>query len=147
MILITATALALSACASSHHRRRIVPAAAPAITTTTTAAPPPPPTPSTTSAPPPPSTPAPTPSAAIPPVWRCVNRAEEGGHWSVRGARYSGGLGIMNAAWAEYRPASYPASAADASPAEQVAVARKILAVSGPGAWSTGAECGLRRGD
>jgi hypothetical protein len=59
--------------------------------------------------------------------WQKVAICEEGGNWHVRGSVYSGGLGIMNTNWTYYsRGLNYPASAADATPAQQVVVARRI---------------------
>ena len=59
--------------------------------------------------------------------WQKVCICEEGGNWHVRGSMYSGGLGIMNYNWTFYsRGLNYPASAADATPAQQVVVARRI---------------------
>ena len=59
--------------------------------------------------------------------WSRVSICEEGGNWSVRGSLYSGGLGITNHNWTYYsRGLGFPANAADATPVQQVAVAKRI---------------------
>jgi len=60
-------------------------------------------------------------------AWSRVSICEEGGNWHVRGSLYSGGLGITNHNWTYYsRGMGFPASAADATPVQQIAVAKKI---------------------
>ena len=67
------------------------------------------------------------PSAAVMAQWQRVAICEEGGDWHVRGSMYSGGLGIMNSNWTYYsRGLGFPASAADATPEQQVIVAQRI---------------------
>jgi len=62
-------------------------------------------------------------------AWTKVAICEQGGNWYVRGSMYSGGLGISNTNWAYYsRGMGVPASAADATPIQQIAVAKKINA-------------------
>jgi hypothetical protein len=62
-------------------------------------------------------------------AWTKVAICEEGGNWHVRGSKYSGGLGILNSNWTYYsRGMGFPASAADATPIQQIAVAKKINA-------------------
>lgn len=46
--------------------------------------------------------------------------------WMTRGPVYSGGLGISNLNWRAYGGAQFSASAADATPAEQIIVAERI---------------------
>ncbi len=59
-------------------------------------------------------------------AWSKVTVCEESGDWHVRGSEYSGGLGISNENWTHYRPADFPESAADATPYQQIAVAKRI---------------------
>jgi len=62
-------------------------------------------------------------------AWTRVAVCEEGGNWHVRGYKYSGGLGILNYNWTYYsRGMGLPASAADATPIQQIAVAKRINA-------------------
>jgi hypothetical protein len=65
-------------------------------------------------------------SDAVMAQWDKVAMCEEGGNWTVRGASYSGGLGISNTNWVAYGGTQYAYSAADATPEEQVAVAERI---------------------
>jgi hypothetical protein len=48
-----------------------------------------------------------------------VDVCEESGNWHVRGWTYSGGLGWMNGLWSMWKAKSFPASMADATPAQQ----------------------------
>jgi len=62
-------------------------------------------------------------------AWSRVAMCEEGGNWHVRGSLYSGGLGITNSNWRYFsRGMGFPANAADATPLQQIAVAKKINA-------------------
>jgi len=62
-------------------------------------------------------------------AWTRVAICEESGNWHVRGYKYSGGLGILNSNWTYYSAGmGLPASAADATPVQQIAVAKKINA-------------------
>ena len=62
-------------------------------------------------------------------AWTRVAVCEEGGNWHIRGGMYSGGLGISNTNWTYYsRGMGVPANAADATPIQQIAVAKKINA-------------------
>jgi len=84
----------------------------PPTTTTTTA-------PATTT-----TTPEVTPEVMA--TWEKVAICEEGGNWAVRGSTYSGGLGISNVNWVAYGGTQFAANAADATPEEQVIIARRI---------------------
>ena len=77
---------------------------------------------------------APPPPLVLPSVmaqWRKVNICEEGGNWRVRGSLYSGGLGITNRNWAHFGGYQFAQNAADATPEQQVVVARRIEASAG----------------
>ncbi len=56
-------------------------------------------------------------------AWTWVNHCEESGNWYVRGSTYAGGLGFSLANWAQFNTFGFPASAADATPEQQVRVA------------------------
>lgn len=58
--------------------------------------------------------------------WSKVNVCEEGGNWHVKGTEYSGGLGISNVNWIHYGGEFFSQSAADATPDEQIVIARRI---------------------
>lgn len=83
--------------------------------------------------PPPPPPPPPTPVATTPTAlgitpaqiaaWSKVDICEEGGNWHVVGAVYSGGLGFSNVNWTTLNTFGFPATAAAATPDQQVRVA------------------------
>ncbi|MEU5091430.1 transglycosylase family protein [Streptomyces sp. NPDC021356] len=83
-------------------------------------------------------------SAADGTTWDKVAQCETGGSWSAdNGNGYSGGLLLTQDDWEKYGGLSYASSADQASRSQQIAVAEKILADRGPGAWHT---CGLLTG-
>ncbi|WP_439948261.1 transglycosylase family protein [Streptomyces sp. BBFR109] len=83
-------------------------------------------------------------SAADGTTWDKVAQCETGGSWSAdNGNGYYGGLLLTQDDWEEYGGLAYAASADQASRSQQIAVAEKILADRGPGAWHT---CGLLAG-
>jgi len=74
--------------------------------------------------------------------WSGVAACESGGNWSINtGNGYYGGLQFNQGTWAAYGGTSYAARADQASASEQIAVAEKVLAGQGVGAWPT---CGKR---
>lgn len=99
---------------------------------------------------PPAASPSP-PAPAAPDVWPpdewfyAIGRCEQPGpggfqgvEWDIHGPTYQGGLGILDAAWWQYGPAvdpTLPRNGGDATPAQQIVVARRIYAAAGPGAW------------
>ncbi|MFQ6141807.1 transglycosylase family protein [Streptomyces seoulensis] len=83
-------------------------------------------------------------SAADGTTWDKVAQCETGGSWSAdNGNGYYGGLLLTQDDWEQYGGLTYAASADQASRSQQIAVAEKILADRGPGAWHT---CGLLAG-
>jgi hypothetical protein len=88
---------------------------------------------------PPPSSggPAPAPESAAH-DWDAVARCESGGNWSINtGNGFYGGLQFTPSTWLEFGGAAYAPRADLATKAQQIAVAEKVLAVQGPGAWPT----------
>ncbi|MFI6008516.1 transglycosylase family protein [Streptomyces sp. NPDC051243] len=83
-------------------------------------------------------------SAADGSVWDKVADCESGGSWSADtgNGRY-GGLQLTQEDWDKYGGLDYAASPDLASRSQQIAVAQKILADRGVGAWRT---CGLLSG-
>ncbi|MDA8315279.1 MAG: transglycosylase family protein [Actinomycetota bacterium] len=74
-------------------------------------------------------TPAATSSASTLPAgtpWETVARCETGGDWSMEGPVYSGGLGMLASTWAGYGGLAFAPSAGQATPAEQVTIARRV---------------------
>ncbi|MFF7737987.1 transglycosylase family protein [Streptomyces sp. NPDC007984] len=83
-------------------------------------------------------------SAADGTTWDRVADCETGGAWSQNsGNGYYGGLQLSQADWENHGGLDYAASADLASRSQQIAVAEKILAEQGVGAWRT---CGLLSG-
>jgi len=85
----------------------------------------------------------PVPSAAPAPSasahdWDAVARCESGGNWSINtGNGYYGGLQFSSSTWAAFGGLAYASRADLATKAQQIAVAEKVLAAQGPGAWPT----------
>jgi LysM repeat protein len=70
--------------------------------------------------------------------WSGVAQCESGGNWSINtGNGYYGGLQFSQSTWAGYGGTQYAPRADLASPAQQIAVAEKVLAGQGVGAWPT----------
>ncbi|MFJ3986666.1 transglycosylase family protein [Streptomyces fungicidicus] len=83
-------------------------------------------------------------SAADGATWDRVAECESGGSWSQNtGNGYYGGLQLTQDDWENYGGLDYAPSADQASRGQQIAVAEKILADRGVGAWRT---CGLLSG-
>ena len=82
--------------------------------------------------------------AATDTVWDEVADCESGGNWKINtGNGYYGGLQFSPGTWKAYGGKAYGSKANKASKAEQIAIARRVLAGQGPGAWPT---CGRRAG-
>jgi nucleoid-associated protein YgaU len=79
------------------------------------------------------STPA---EAATTHDWDGVAQCESGGNWHINtGNGYYGGLQFSQSTWAAYGGTAYASRADLASAGEQIAVAEKVLAGQGVGAW------------
>ncbi|MEU0740968.1 transglycosylase family protein [Streptomyces sp. NPDC006134] len=75
-------------------------------------------------------------SAATASEWDAVAQCESGGNWSINtGNGYYGGLQFSASTWAAYGGTQYAATADQASKEQQIAVAEKVLAGQGKGAW------------
>ncbi|MFI7341951.1 transglycosylase family protein [Streptomyces sp. NPDC050085] len=80
-------------------------------------------------------------SAATTSEWDQVASCESGGNWSINtGNGYYGGLQFSASTWAAYGGTAYASTANQASKAQQIAVAEKVLASQGKGAWPS---CGV----
>ncbi|ORA10839.1 transglycosylase family protein [Mycobacterium asiaticum] len=65
--------------------------------------------------------------------WEAVAQCESGGNWAANtGNGAYGGLQFKQATWEEYGGVGSPAKA---SKQQQIAVANRVLAGQGPGAW------------
>ena len=68
--------------------------------------------------------------------WNAIAACESGGNWSTNtGNGFSGGLQFSQGTWDAYGGGQYASSAAGASQSQQVAVAQRVLAGQGIGAW------------
>ncbi|WND37160.1 transglycosylase family protein [Streptomyces sp. BB1-1-1] len=75
-------------------------------------------------------------SAATASEWDTVAQCESGGNWSINtGNGYYGGLQFSASTWAGYGGTQYAATADQASKAQQIEIAEKVLAGQGKGAW------------
>ncbi|MFI7344716.1 transglycosylase family protein [Streptomyces sp. NPDC049936] len=75
-------------------------------------------------------------SAATTSEWDAVAQCESGGNWSINtGNGYYGGLQFSASTWAGYGGTQYAATADQASKAQQIEIAEKVLAGQGKGAW------------
>lgn len=68
--------------------------------------------------------------------WDTLAECESSGDWSINtGNGYSGGLQFAPSTWAAFGGTEYAPEAAQATRAQQIAVAERVLAAQGPGAW------------
>jgi hypothetical protein len=75
-------------------------------------------------------------SAATASEWDAVAQCESGGNWSINtGNGFYGGLQFSSSTWAAYGGTAYAPRADLATKAQQIAVAEKVLAGQGKGAW------------
>jgi hypothetical protein len=83
------------------------------------------------------------PSGAPAPVvsrndWDAVARCESGGNWAINtGNGYYGGLQFSSRTWLAFGGGAYASRADLAARSQQIAIAEKVLAAQGPGAWPT----------
>jgi nucleoid-associated protein YgaU len=76
--------------------------------------------------------------------WDAIASCESGGNWSINtGNGFYGGLQFTQSTWAGYGGKRYAPRADLASRQQQIAVAEKVLAGQGIGAWPV---CGKRAG-
>lgn len=69
-------------------------------------------------------------------VWDRVAKCESGGNWKINtGNGYYGGLQFSRSTWRAFGGSAYASTANKATKAQQIAIARRTLAVQGPGAW------------
>jgi len=85
-----------------------------------------------------------SPAAQAATVWDRVAACESSGNWGINsGNGYYGGLQFSASTWRAFGGARYAATANRAGKAAQIAIARRVLAAQGPGAWPS---CGIRAG-
>ncbi|WP_030270826.1 transglycosylase family protein [Streptomyces sp. NRRL B-24484] len=77
-------------------------------------------------------------------IWDKVAQCESGGNWRINtGNGFYGGLQFTARTWKGFGGSRYAPLAHQASKSEQIAVAEKVLASQGPGAWPV---CSKRAG-
>ncbi|MER6534081.1 transglycosylase family protein [Streptomyces sp. 900105755] len=75
-------------------------------------------------------------SAATASEWDAVAQCESGGNWAINtGNGYYGGLQFSASTWAAYGGTQYAAQANQATKAQQIQIAEKVLGAQGKGAW------------
>jgi resuscitation-promoting factor RpfA len=68
--------------------------------------------------------------------WDAIAQCESGGNWGINtGNGFSGGLQFTPGTWAAYGGKQYASSANQASREQQIAVAERVQASQGWGAW------------
>ena len=66
-------------------------------------------------------------------MWDRVAKCESGGNWKINtGNGYYGGLQFAAGTWKGYGGGTYASRAHQATKAEQIAIARRVLAGQGP---------------
>jgi resuscitation-promoting factor RpfA len=82
-------------------------------------------------------------------VWDRVAQCESTNNWSIStGNGFYGGLQFTSSTWAAYGGTQYAPEANLASKAQQIAVAQRVLASQGPGAWPVcSVQAGLTAGN
>ena len=69
-------------------------------------------------------------------IWSAIAACESGGNWSANtGNGFYGGLQFTQQTWLGYGGGQYAPSANLATPSQQIAVAQRVLAGQGIGAW------------
>ena len=77
-------------------------------------------------------------------VWDRVAACESTNNWSINtGNGFSGGLQFTPSTWAAYGGLQYAPAAYQATREQQIAVAQRVLAGQGPGAWPV---CSIKAG-
>ncbi|MER7670187.1 transglycosylase family protein [Kitasatospora sp. NPDC096128] len=87
-------------------------------------------------------------SAAPVSTWDAVAQCESGGNWAINtGNGFYGGLQFTSSTWSAFGGTAYAAQANQATKAQQISVAEKVLASQGPGAWPVcSVKAGLTKG-
>ncbi|WP_068266207.1 transglycosylase family protein [Janibacter limosus] len=69
-------------------------------------------------------------------VWDAVAACESGGNWSINtGNGFYGGLQFTTQTWQGFGGGKYASNANQATKAQQIEIAQKVLQTQGPGAW------------
>jgi nucleoid-associated protein YgaU len=85
-----------------------------------------------------------TATAATTSDWERLASCESGGNWSIdTGNGYYGGVQFSSSTWLGYGGGAYASTANLASESEQIAIANRVLAAQGWGAWPV---CSVKEG-
>lgn len=86
-------------------------------------------------------------STASADIWDQLAACEAGGNWAINtGNGFYGGLQFTRGTWLGFGGGAYAPFAHQASRAQQIAIAKKVLVTQGPGAWpSCSRRIGLTR--
>jgi hypothetical protein len=85
-----------------------------------------------------------SPAQASGSVWDAVAACESSGNWAIKtGNGFYGGLQFTRSTWNQFGGTANAVTADRASKGAQIAIAQRVLAVQGPGAWPV---CGKRAG-
>ncbi|MFH8380280.1 transglycosylase family protein [Kitasatospora sp. NPDC018058] len=89
-----------------------------------------------------------TANAASVATWEKVAQCESSGNWAINtGNGFYGGLQFTSSTWAAFGGTTYAPQANLATKDQQIAVAEKVLASQGPGAWPVcSVQAGLTKG-
>jgi hypothetical protein len=76
-------------------------------------------------------------------VWDRMAQCETGGNWSMRGSRFSGGLGFYNGTWNDFGGRQFASNAGYATREQQIIVAERVRARFGYTGWGCAPKVGL----
>jgi hypothetical protein len=76
-------------------------------------------------------------------VWDRLAQCETGGNWSMRGARFSGGVGFYNGTWDSFGGREFASNAGLATREQQIVVAERVRSRFGYTGWGCARQVGL----
>jgi hypothetical protein len=76
-------------------------------------------------------------------VWDRLARCETGGNWSMRGSRFSGGVGFYNGTWDSFGGREFASNAGLATREQQIIVAERVRSRFGYTGWGCARQVGL----
>ncbi|MGZ8734178.1 MAG: transglycosylase family protein [Acidimicrobiia bacterium] len=76
-------------------------------------------------------------------VWDRIAACETGGNWSMRGSRYSGGVGFANTTWNAFGGQEFASNAGLATREQQIIVAERVYDYGGYTGWGCAYTIGL----
>jgi hypothetical protein len=76
-------------------------------------------------------------------IWDRIAVCETGGNWSMRGSRYSGGVGFANSTWNAFGGQEFASNAGLATREQQIIVAERVYDYGGYTGWGCAYTIGL----